>query len=317
MNNNGWEPTFEGWAEDKVEMADSMASTHNGSRSDYGVLVQQPDQPYEGNGAIFFIDPQHIYLRYDWGLWYTVAIDDSENCQVICKRRTAKLYVCSMTAFKDYPVKVYHIESLPEELFGKSEEESADATASAESERENSFGVGVIDDPSYVKEAVRCRNGTCIAESEDSQFLSAFYEVNGHFLCVSFFRRAGDWLADEEALDGERWPIWFGECETAVSPFAAALALRDKIRPLVPKDILFHTIVVLSPGCSIVNEDEFALPWQGKHVAFVRQQELEGSCLTSVDKLLDCFQGKARPSLAKYGPAISDALDDFSLENPK
>ena len=314
MSNNEWEPAFEDFTDCKVEMSDSFATTHSGGRNEYGVMVQQPDHPYTGEGAIFWIDQQNIYLRYAWDVWYTVAIDDLENCQAICRRRTGTLYVCSLTSISQYPVKIYHIDSLPQELFGEAEKETAEETGGESAEGKRSEGNEVPDDQAFVKEAVCCRNGNCIAESEDNQFPAAFYELNGHFLCVSFFGQTGDWLADEESFGDDPWPVWYGESSTAISPFAAAVAFREKIQSFVAKDVPFHSIVVLGSCCSVINESEFALSWEAKRVSFVRPEALEGSGLLSVGNLLDGLEGKPRPSLATLGAELSDALDSFTLK---
>ena len=66
--NKMWEPTFDDWSEDKVSLSSCELSTHSSSRGEYGVVMQVGDheEPYAGNAALFWIDIQHLYLRYDW-----------------------------------------------------------------------------------------------------------------------------------------------------------------------------------------------------------------------------------------------------------
>lgn len=318
-NNQEWEPTYEGAEECKVEMSDTFVTTHSGSRSEYGVMVQQPEYPYEGNGAIFWIDPQHIYFRYAWGLWFPVSNDDPENCETICKRKNGTLYLCSLSSIKHFPVKIYHIDHLPEELFGIAKEESTDHAEATEEESSREPEAAEEDEgpsvPAFVKECVRCRNGNYIAESDSDQFPSAFYELNGHFLCVTFFDQEGDWLADEESFADEKWPSWFGVTSAVVSPLAAAVALREKIQPLIPQDVPFHSIVVANPKCTIVNEGEFSSRWKASRVIFTQKDPGAESSLASTEKILDGFDGNSRPVLWKYAPAIRDALEEFPLKN--
>jgi hypothetical protein len=71
------------------------------------------------DAAIFWTDEMHLYLRYNWESWYKVSNDDPDNCSSICKRNSAKLLLCTMTSIKHHAVRVYHIDKLPEELFGR------------------------------------------------------------------------------------------------------------------------------------------------------------------------------------------------------
>lgn len=126
--NKMWEPTFDDWSEDKVSLSSCELSTHSSSRGEYGVVMQVGDheEPYAGDAAIFWIDIQHLYLRYDWDLWYRVSNDDPDNCAHICKRNAATLLLCTMSSLKYHPIRVYHIDKLPEELFGDLTEDVAE-----------------------------------------------------------------------------------------------------------------------------------------------------------------------------------------------
>ena len=122
--NKMWEPEFDDWSEDKVSMASCELPTSSMSRGEYGVMMQlgMCDDSIPIDAAIFWTDEMHLYLRYDWETWYKVSTDDPDNCSNICKRNSAKLLLCTTTSIKHHAIKVYHIDSLPEELFGKQED---------------------------------------------------------------------------------------------------------------------------------------------------------------------------------------------------
>ena len=126
--NKTWEPAFDDWSEEKVSMSSCELSTNSMSRNEYGVIMHMgmDDDSLPVDAAIFWTDEMHLYLRYDWATWYKVSNDDPDNCSNICKRNSATLLLCTTTSIKHHAVKVYHIDSLPEELFGKNEDQSSD-----------------------------------------------------------------------------------------------------------------------------------------------------------------------------------------------
>jgi len=115
-----WEPEFEDWSEDKVSMSSCELSTSCMARGEYGVMIQigADEENLPIDAAIFWTDEMHLYLRYNWESWYKVSNDDPDNCANICKRNTATLLLCTMSSIKHHAVRVYHIDKLPEELFG-------------------------------------------------------------------------------------------------------------------------------------------------------------------------------------------------------
>ena len=125
--NPAWEPEFADWSEDKVSMSSCELSTSCMSRGEYGVIMQigAGDENLPIDAAIFWTDEMHLYLRYNWESWYKVSNDDPDNCSSICKRNSAKLLLCTPTSIKHHAVKVYHIDRLPEELFGKEDSEAS------------------------------------------------------------------------------------------------------------------------------------------------------------------------------------------------
>ena len=309
---NEWEPSFEGWLEGKVELSNSSVETHSSSRGEYGVLVQHPDHPYSGAGAIFWTDPQHLYFRYDWGLWFPVSTDDPENCTTICKRRTATMLLCTMTTMKHYPIKVYHIDKLPEELFGKDLTAPPPEESKTPIEPETTSDEKDPDDRDFVSAAMCLEDGHLIANSDSLPVV--IYECNGHCLCFTFFTETGDWLADEEPCADDQWPYWFGEPSMRTSPSAIASAVREKIRPIIPEDAPLDSVVMLGNACTIINESEYAPFWQGRNVTVVRRNELEGSYLPILTDFLNTLKGASRPELVKFGEEIGEVLDDLAQQ---
>ena len=131
-----WEPEFDGWHEDRVSLSSCELSTHSTSRNEYGVVMQvgEDEESYVGDAAILWTDPMHLYLRYDWGQWYKVSNDDPENCAGICKRNTATLMLCTMTSIKYHAIRVYHIDKLPEELFGRQTDDSPNSAKATQTD---------------------------------------------------------------------------------------------------------------------------------------------------------------------------------------
>ena len=119
--NKMWEPEFDDWPEDKVSMSYCELATSSMSRNEFGVIMQMEicDDLMPIDAAIFWTDERHLYLRYNWETWYKVSNDDPDNCSHICKRNSATILLCTNTNIKYHAVKVYHIDNLPEELFGR------------------------------------------------------------------------------------------------------------------------------------------------------------------------------------------------------
>lgn len=120
-----WEPTFDDWLEDKVSLFSCELDTSCMSHNKYGVVMQldTEDDNYPEDSAIFWTDEQHLYLRYNWETWYKVSNENPDNCANICKRNSAILLICSALSLEHRAVKVYHIDELPEALFGRPPDE--------------------------------------------------------------------------------------------------------------------------------------------------------------------------------------------------
>ena len=183
MGRGTWKPEFQGWDEDKVEMVDEEVTTHSNSRNEYGVAFQMTDTPYTGDGAIFWIDMHHIYFRFDWGHWYKVSTEDLENCAQICKRSSAKLLVCTATSLKHHSIRVYHIKSLPEELFGPQDGARPDACSNGP-QREDRDGSAETpegsDGGASFSLCVMNMGGSPITRYRGNAHRCDIYELNGH-----------------------------------------------------------------------------------------------------------------------------------------
>ena len=320
-----WEPTFDDWTEDKVTLSICEVATHSTSRNEYGVMVQMGagDEPYAGNAAIFWIDPLHLYLRYDWDVWYRISNEDPDNCANLCKRSTATLLLCTATAINHHAVRVYHIDSLPKELFGKQE---SDASRDAKATQLDFDLLMSIDDDT--------KKTACVPEEKDSVFLttkilemgghhithygrepyqSDFYELNGHFIAASYFGLPGDWLADEESEAGTT-AVWFSTEGIATSPVAIAGKIRAALAPICITLLPFHSLVLINPRCNIMNESNYFENWKDRSICLVRQQCIRDSGLGTVEDALKGYSGTRCPKLVEYASQIEAALDS-ALKN--
>lgn len=317
-----WEPRFSDWRECKVEMSCGEVATQSNSRNEYGVMMMTPDTPYEGDGAIFWIDAMHLYLRYNWETWHKVSTDDPENCEQICKRSSAKLLLYTSTSIKHHSIHVYHIEKLPEELFGKpkpppeeedslAEDDEPDAKKgekSADENAEKDTAQPDGKDEKFVSELIADLCGVPIAHVNFMSTRLDFYELSGEIIFISYFRQTGNWLADEESLDDDEAPIWYGTHEVTPSPLEIAKRVRERLRGVIPENVPFHTLVMLRERCIIVNEAEHIPIWKRENVTFVRRKEVEYSRVDALDEVLLLMPGAKMAGLDKLGPKIEKAL---------
>ena len=320
--NKMWEPEFDDWSEDKVSLSSCELSTHSSSRNEYGVImpigVDEDQRPEDA--AIFWIDEMHIYLRYDWGTWYKVSTDDPDNCSNICKRNSATLLLCTTSSMKHHAVKVYHIDSLPIELFGKEESEASDSgkatqldfdppIPSAEGEDDDEAGNAVVlTDAAFLASTIIFRGGKTIAHFEFEPFSADFYELNGHFVAASYFDKRGDWMADEDPEDGDL-PMWFGTKGIATSPLAIAAKIRTAIAPIVGSQTPFHSLIMINKKCNITNEICHSINWKDTEMRLVRREPIADSMLDTVEETLKGYTGDSRPELVECEPRLLEALN--------
>ena len=317
--NKAWEPEFDDWSEEKVSMSSCELATNSISRGEYGVIMQigTDEENLPVDAAIFWTDEMHLYLRYNWESWYKVSNDDPDNCSNICKRNSATLFLCTTTSIKHHAVKVYHIDRLPEELFGKQESEASDSGKAAQldfdfplqsdDEIEKTASVPAQSVSACLAASIGEMGGQLISCIDNGPYYTEVCELNGHLVVATHFNRDGDWLADEEPLDGSN-PSWYGTKSIAASPLAYAKALRERISTLIPTDVPILTFVVLSIGCNIINEKECLREWSESNVAFSRCQRLADSKIAALEDLLRDAKGEPRPELAELTQRISEAM---------
>lgn len=319
--NKMWEPEFEDWSEDKVSMSNCELATNSMSRGEYGVMMQigNDEENFPVDAAIFWTDEMHLYLRYNWESWLKVSNDDPDNCSSICKRNSAKLLLCTPTSIKHHAVKVYHIDRLPEELFGKEESEESDSgkatqldfdlpIPSADDEKDEETGnCAKLSDAAFLASAIIFRDGNNIAHFECDPFSADFYELNGHFIAATYFDKTGDWMADEDSEDGDT-PIWFGSKEIATSPLDIANKIRTAIAPIVGSKTPFHSLILINKKCNIMNEICHSINWKDTEIRLVRQETVADSMLDTVEETLKGYTGDGRPEMAECGPKLLDAL---------
>ena len=116
MEQQAWTPTFPGFDEGKISLeSDTLMLTRN-SR-EICAIVQTDADSYEGNGAVFWIDMEHIYLRYNWRTWYPLSNDNPDISKDITRRYSMTLNIYSGNDCKSFPLPIFHIGELPECLF--------------------------------------------------------------------------------------------------------------------------------------------------------------------------------------------------------
>ena len=317
-----WEPEFEDWSEDKVSMSSCELSTSCMSRGEYGVMMQigAGDENLPIEAAIFWTDEMHLYLRYNWESWYKVSNDDPDNCSNICKRNAAKLLLCTPTSIKHHAVKVYHIDRLPEELFGKEESDASDSGKATQldfdlpipsdkgEDDEEADNSAELTDAAFLASAIIFQGGKTIAHFEFDPFSADFYELNGHFIAASYFDKTGDWMADEDSEDGDL-PMWFGAKGIATSPLAIADKIRRAIAPIVGSETPFHSLILINKKCNITNEICHSINWKDTEMRLVRQEKVIDSMLDTVEETLKGYTGDSRPELVECEPRLLEALN--------
>ena len=108
-----WRPKYPLTEEKKIELVDCELQTqildkHPG----INVIDYRLDSP-----ACFWTDPEHVYLRVNWGQWCTISMSSPE--QVAALRAAPFCHVINSVdnVIKDVTAPVYHIGKLPRELF--------------------------------------------------------------------------------------------------------------------------------------------------------------------------------------------------------
>ena len=136
MSDNEWKPTYRHFSESRISLCENgvMAVKNRGQLCIcYQVL---DDDPYRGGAALFWKDPSHVYLRFNWDSWISVDCETPDVLLDIHKQRTASLDVCYNNVMTSHPLRVYHIDELPKELFGDpdSPDDAPDDSSQADAE---------------------------------------------------------------------------------------------------------------------------------------------------------------------------------------
>ena len=310
--NKMWEPTFDDWSEDKVSMSSCEVSTHGTSRNEYGVMMQVGDdeEPHPENAAIFWTDQQHLYLRYDWDQWYKISNDDKDNCANICKRNTATLMLCTMSSIKYHAVRVYHIDKLPEELFGRQTDDAPnrDKATQLDLDLEDSPPpvVSVADEEEESEKQVEAsaeqampldleiqaavdaeieKLGGCawsrFRPGNNRLYSFDFVQIGAKFYTIVYADFDGEWLADEDAFAGEP-PLWFSEKAHRVSPVFQAMKCCTFFAHELPQ-IKIDPIVALPEKCIVLNDEEMQRCWRETcGTAVVRTKRIDESNLDTL-----------------------------------
>ena len=274
--NKMWEPTFDNWTEGKVSLSSSELPTSSMSQNEYGVIMQMgmDDDPFPVDAAIFWTDEMHLYLRYDWGTWYKVSNDDPDNCSNICKRSTAKLLLCTMSSIKHHAVRVYHIDKLPEELFGRQTETDMPNPFPKDSDEEKEIEKQVdafvaqtmpldLEIQAAVDAEVEKTGGRVWSRfrpGNNRLYSFDFVQIGAKFYTIVYADFAGEWLADEESFAGEN-PLWFSETAHRVSPVFQAVKCRTFFAQELPH-IHIDSIVALPEKCIVMNDDDMQPCWR-------------------------------------------------------
>ena len=269
--NKKWEPTFDDWSEDHVSMSSCELSTNSMSRGEYGVIMQLgvADDSFPVDAAIFWTDEMHLYLRYDWGTWYKVSNDDPDNCSNICKRNSATLLLCTTSSVKHHAVKVYHIDKLPEELFGRQTDDAPKSVQGTQLDLD-------LEDPPPTQTMPPALEIQAAVDAEIEKFGGCawsrfrpgnnrlysfdFVQIGAKFYTIVYADIDGDWLADEEALAGEL-PLWFSEKTHRVSPVFQAMKCCTFFAHELPR-IKIDPIVALPEKCIVLNDEEMQRCWR-------------------------------------------------------
>lgn len=122
---NDWEAVYDDFDEGKVSM-DYDTLTLSRSGREISLTLQISTQPdYTGAGALFWIDAGNVFLRYNWQTWYRVPKENLDILKDVAGRHAITLSLFKDNEFKSYPLRIFHVDSLPEHLF---EEKDVPAT---------------------------------------------------------------------------------------------------------------------------------------------------------------------------------------------
>ena len=110
---SAWRPRYPRRKEESVRLVDCELQTFaSDRRPGISVVDVELDRP-----ACFWIAPEHVYLRANWGLWCTVALSNPDHVSALCAARRCRIAHSMDNTLRELTAPVFHVEELPRELF--------------------------------------------------------------------------------------------------------------------------------------------------------------------------------------------------------
>ena len=295
MTKNTWTPKFKDWDERPIVMIGGEIQPLSSGKNDIGVSLLNPDEDYDGDGAIFCISKTEFYLRYTWQCWYHIQKDDPVALEKIYKRHSASLTIFKNNDCQTHSVPVYHIKKLPEDLFlkgmeafmvniTKSDEELVEADEEEYDDDESETDPESIYD--WTKYFFKQFKGHHIPELSSEEYDFHTYLCHNALFLVVFFTGKGDWAADEDPFGKDDWPCWYGPDSCRLSPVEKANRLDARFRADVTGDYITRKVVVLADGCDLLNatiQDK----WEEANVDVIRIRPNEKDYLLTLESYLE------------------------------
>lgn len=113
-----------------------------------------------------------------------------------------------------------------------------------------------------VDREIACHGGRVVVRYRSRTNLLCSYDlvaIKNQFFLITYAEFTGEWLADEEAINGLS-PLWFSESDHWGSPVFQAGRCRDYCNRKL-SDANISSIVVLPDGCEVINFDDIQKYW--------------------------------------------------------
>lgn len=121
LSNPGWIPAYPRRKDSKVRLSDCELQTFISGHCPGVTIVDIPlDHP-----AFFWTDANHVYVRANWETWCTVSLSNPVHVAALCAARNCRITHSMDNAIIEKTAPVFHIEGLPQELFGQDADEEA------------------------------------------------------------------------------------------------------------------------------------------------------------------------------------------------
>lgn len=306
---NDWQPTYSDEEPEKaITLSCDLIQPYSSSTNDLGVMMNNPPEDYHGEGALFWVDAEHIYFRFSWKTWYIVASDNAELCTALCRRRTASFTIFTNTTTRRHPIRVIRLEALPPELFG------ADALRVPPTRTFSDDPKSFDQEHLAVGDLAALYEGTHLVSVRHNAFRADLYEITGTLVIITYFPHVGDWVPDGLPFSADREPpFWFGADRSVPSPIVLARQLQDGIRGILPPDQPLLSLVVFKHNCRLTRERELVGIWSDDYlVTPVRLQALPDSAMPTPDLTFDGIDVLPSRDLTPFADALTQLLQDFS-----